>query len=55
MASEGKTKVRTTMRPDEDIEVDERERVDLERQGLLHTGTKTEGRRERRAASGEEE
>lgn len=50
----GKTKVRTTMQPDVEIEVDEAERLDLERQGLLHTDTKTEGRQERRAASAEE-
>jgi hypothetical protein len=50
----GKTKIRTTMQPDVEIEVDEAERLDLERQGLLHTGTKTEGRQERRAASAEE-
>jgi hypothetical protein len=30
-----RTKVRTTMQPDREIEVDEYERIDLERQGLL--------------------
>lgn len=51
----GKTKIRTTMQPDTEIEVDDRERLDLERQGLIHEGTKREGQRERRAASGTEE
>lgn len=30
-----KVKVRTTMRPDEELEVTEAERLDLDRQGLL--------------------
>lgn len=52
--AENKNKIRTTMQPDEEIEVDDRELLDLQRQGLVHEGTKAEGRRERRAASGEE-
>ncbi|HET9234930.1 MAG TPA: hypothetical protein VFP10_12385 [Candidatus Eisenbacteria bacterium] len=50
-----KIKIRTTFQPDVEIEVEEAERLDLERQGLIHEGTKTEGRQARRAASGEEE
>jgi hypothetical protein len=39
----GKTKIRTTMRPDEEIEVDAAELLDLQRQGLVHEG-KPKGR-----------
>ena len=49
-----KTKIRTTIRPDEEIEVGPEELLDLQRQGLVHEGTKTEGRAARKAASGEE-
>ena len=37
MAEPKKVKVRTTMRPDEDVEVDAAELTDLHRQGLLVT------------------
>lgn len=33
-----KRKIRTTMQPDKEIEVDEREYLDLQRQGLIHEG-----------------
>lgn len=37
-ASADVTRVRTTMRPWEEVEVDAAELRDLERQGLIHTG-----------------
>ena len=44
-----KVKVRTKMRPDEEIEVDEVERETLSRRGLLYEGTATTSEGARRA------
>jgi hypothetical protein len=50
----GKTKVRTTMQPDKEIEVGPQEFLDLQRQGLLYEGKAGEARAARKAASDEE-
>lgn len=50
----GKTKIRTTMQPDKEIEVGPQELLDLERMGLVYQGKAGEARAARKAASGEE-